>query len=122
MQSDFEILFHEHERILEVRYPQRPTLESFDRYEKAVRETITSISSGWKCLVDQSRLAVMPPELGPRLATLNAWAREHGMQVTARVVKQSATAELQVNRLFKGAAIVAHTRDEAWKSLLKAPL
>ena len=117
MPAEFLIQFHESERILEVRYPPRPTVDSFDRYEKAVRETIESLPESWKCLVDQSSLAVMPPELGPKLATLNAWAKEHGMKVTARVVKQSATAELQVNRLFKG-AIVTHSRDEAWKSLL----
>ncbi len=119
MQSEFEIRFHESERILEVRYPARPTLDSYSRYEQAVKQTISTLPFGWKCLVDQSSLAVMPPELPPRITLLNVWAKNHGMDRTARVVAESATAELQVQRMFKGAALVAHTRDEAWSSLLR---
>jgi len=46
MPSDFEILFHDHERILEVRYPSKPTLDSYARYEKAVREMISALAGG----------------------------------------------------------------------------
>jgi len=120
--GEFEIRFHEGERILEVRYPAKPTLDSYTRYEKAVRETIESLGGPWKCLVDQSGLSVLPPELPPRIAELNAWARTRGMGHTARVVKQSATAQLQVTRILQksGAAAVGAqfaTRDEAWKTL-----
>lgn len=119
---DFEIVFHESERILEVRYPARPTLDSYTRYEKAVRETISALPGGWLCLVDQSLLSVMPPELPPRIAELNAWAKQHGMSRTARVVKQSATAQLQVSRILEksGNTTVGTqctSRDEAWQHL-----
>ena len=120
--TEFEIRFHEVERILEVRYPSRPTLDSYSRYEKAVRETIGSLGGSWNCLVDQSALTVMPPELPPRIAELNAWARTQGMGRTARVVKPSATAQLQVTRILlkSGSAQVGTqclTRDEAWRAL-----
>ena len=116
--ADFEIRFHEAERILEVRYPSRPTLDSYERYEKAVRAAIANIAGPWSCLVDQSALALMPPELPPKIAELNAWARGHGMGRTARVVKESATAQLQVTRILKKAGgTQCKTRDEAWAAL-----
>ncbi|MBK7860472.1 MAG: STAS/SEC14 domain-containing protein [Archangiaceae bacterium] len=122
-QHEFEIQFHESERILEVRYPSRPTLESYHRYEQAVRQTIASLGGQWNCLVDQSSLKVMPPELPPRIAELNAWAKERGMNRTARVVQASAIAELQANRILKnsgaqGTSAVTASRDEAWRALL----
>lgn len=122
MPQEFQIQFHEAERILEVRYPARPTLGSYQRYETAVRAAIEAIGGGWKCLVDQSELTVMPPELPPLIATLNAWALQHGMGRTARVVGASATAELQASRILKhvgakGSGLIVHSRDEAWRSL-----
>jgi len=67
----------------------------------------------------------MPPELPPLIAELNVWAKSHGMRRTARVVRESATVQLQVKRIFKQSgggpgASVAKTRDEAWSTLLAA--
>lgn len=120
--SDFDIVVHGRERILEVRYPARPTAASYARYEKAVRTAIEAWRGAWDCLVDQSALKAMPPELPPQIAVLNAWALSKGMRRTARVVNESAIAELQVNRILRdsGTAQVGSifkSRDEAWKAL-----
>ncbi|MBS1152968.1 MAG: hypothetical protein H6Q89_4666 [Myxococcaceae bacterium] len=120
--AEFEIVVHGRERILEVRYPSRPTAESYARYETAVRAAIEAWRGEWDCLVDQSALSLMPPELPPVIAVLNAWARGKGMRRTARVVKDSAVAELQVNRILResGTAQVGSlykTRAQAWAAL-----
>ena len=123
MTTAFEIIVHGRERILEVRYPSRPTAASYARYEKNVRTAIEAWSGAWNCLVDQSSLTLMPPELPPLIAVLNAWARGKGMRKTARVVKDSAVAELQVNRILResGTAQVGSlhkTRAQAWAALI----
>jgi hypothetical protein len=105
-----------------VRYPSRPTLDSYAQYEKAIREMIESLGGAWNCLVDQSALTVIPPELPPRIAELNAWARTQGMGRTARVIQPIATAQLQVTRILKQsgtaqAGRLCTTRDEAWLAL-----
>lgn len=120
--ADFEITVHGRERILEVRYPSKPTAASYAKYEKQVRAAIEAWRGQWDCLVDQSALTLMPPELPPQIAVLNAWARDKGMRRTARVVKDSAVAELQVNRILRdsGTAQVGSiykSRDEAWAAL-----
>lgn len=120
--NEFDIVVHGRERILEVRYPARPDAASYARYEKAVRAAIEAWHGPWDCLVDQSALKAMPPELPPQIAVLNAWALGKGMRKTARVVNESAVAELQVNRILRdsGTAQVGsifRSRDEAWKSL-----
>ncbi len=120
--SNSEITFHEVERILEVRYPSRPTLESFGRYELAVRDLISSLAGPWHCLADQSSLALLPPELPARIAELNAFARTRGMARTARVVRPGATAELQVARILKQsgtglAGTQCASRAQAWATL-----
>ncbi len=124
--TDFEILVHGRERILEVRYPSRPSPASYARYEKAVRTAIEAWHGEWGCLVDQSALKLMPPELPPLIAVLNVWARGKGMRRTARVVKDSAVAELQVNRILRdsGTAQVGSlykTRALAWAALTAKP-
>lgn len=123
-ESEFEIVVHGRERILEVRYPAKPTAQSYARYETAVRAAIEAWRGPWDCLVDQSALKLMPPELPPQIAVLNAWARGKGMRSTARVVTDSAVAELQVNRILRdsGTAQVGSifkSRAEAWKVLTK---
>jgi hypothetical protein len=120
--SAFEIIVHGRERILEVRYPRRPTPESYAQYEKDVRAAIIAWHGEWDCLVDQSALKAMPPELPPKIAELNAWARATGMRRTARVVRDSAVAELQVNRILRdsGTAQVGSiytSRALAWTAL-----
>ena len=120
--ADFEIVVHGRERILEVRYPKRPTAESYARYETDVRAAIEAWRGEWDCLVDQTALKAMPPELPPKIAVLNAWARGKGMRKTARVVKDSAVAELQVNRILRdsGTAQVGtlhRSRAQAWAAL-----
>ncbi len=120
--SDFEIVVHGKDRILEVRYPKRPTAQSYAQYEKDVRAAIEGWRGEWDCLVDQSALKAMPPELPAQIALLNAWARGKGMRKTARVVKDSAVAELQVNRILResGTAQVGSlykSRAQAWAAL-----
>ncbi len=121
-EAEFEIIVHGRERILEVRYPSRPTADSYARYEKAVRAAIVAWRGEWDCLVDQSALTLMPPELPPLIAVLNAWARGKGMRRTARVVKDSAVAELQVNRILRDSGtaqvgVLHKSREKAWAAL-----
>ncbi len=90
-----------------------------------MRVAIGAWAGEWDCLVDQRALTLMPPELPPKIAVLNVWARGKGMRRTARVVKDSAVAELQVNRILRdsGTAQVGSiykTREEAWATL-RAP-
>ena len=122
--SEFEIVVHGKERILEVRYPSRPNAESYARYETDVRAAIEAWRGEWDCLVDQTTLTAMPPELPAKIAVLNAWARSKGMRRTARVVKDSAVAELQVNRILRDSGIAQvgslhKSRAHAWAALIK---
>lgn len=118
----FAVILHERERILEVRYPARPSLESFAVYDREVRAAIIKLGGTWDCLVDQSGLQALPPELTPKVAELNQWARGKGMQHTARVVVDSAIGELQSKRILResGNADVGRvyrSRAEAWSAL-----
>ncbi|MBX5483556.1 MAG: STAS/SEC14 domain-containing protein [Myxococcaceae bacterium] len=120
--TEFQITVHRPERIIEVRYPARPNRASLDRYAQAIREAIRSMNGTWKCLVDQSALLVVPPELTLPIAELNRWAMDHGMEITARVVRPSAISEMQARRIFREGGLedrasLYTSRDEAWRSL-----
>jgi hypothetical protein len=117
----FLISVHPKERVLEVRYPERPTMEQYERYEREVRAAILALAAGgaWDCIVDQSALKALAPDFPPRIALLNSWAREHGMRRTARLVSDSAVGELQTIRILREAGVinigrVFHERSEAW--------
>jgi hypothetical protein len=122
MGDDFVITVHLAERVIEVKYPRRPTIDNFRKYDREVRATIERVGPPWHCLVDQSALGAFAPELTPLIAELNHWAATKGMRRTARVIDSSAIAELQTQRVLRegGVAAIAHifrTRDEAWVSL-----
>lgn len=121
----FAITVHAKERILEVRYPRAVTPEAYGLYELAVRDAIVGLGAPWDCLVDQGLLTVMPPEVPPRIAQLNAWALTTGMRRTARVVKDSAMAQLQVGRILRASGVaqvgtVYGSREAAWHALTQA--
>jgi hypothetical protein len=97
----FEITEHHEERILEIRYPSHPSAEDIAAYVIAARQAIDRFAGPWSCLVDQHTLVVLPPELAGQVAELNAYAAQHGMKQSARVIS-SAVAALQVSRLAKG--------------------
>lgn len=120
----FVVVVHKDRRILEVRYPTRPTLQTYEAYEKEVRAAIEKLAEGgeWDCLVDQTALKAMAPEFPPRISELNAWARTKGMRRTARVVSGSAIGELQTVRILRDSGVkdvgaIFHDRAEAWKTL-----
>ncbi|MBL8914191.1 MAG: hypothetical protein JNM17_26035 [Archangium sp.] len=120
--EEFEIIVHQSERTIEVKYPARPTLEAFLRYDKAIRAAITKMGPPWDCLVDQSRVQALSPELAPRVADLNAWAVTKGMEHTARVLSSSAIGELQGERILREAGVkkigsLHKDRETAWKHL-----
>lgn len=117
----FVITVHAAERVLEVRYPSRPTMASYGEYEKAVRAAIAELSAGgaWDCIVDQRQLRALAPDFPPRISELNVWSKERGMRRTARVVSDSAVGELQTLRILKESGVtemgaVFHDREEAW--------
>lgn len=126
MSSRFTIIVHEAERVLEVRYPPRPSLESWEQYVVEVKVVILELGKRgpWECLVDQTALKALAPDFPPRIAEINGWARGHGMQRTARLVCDSAVGELQTLRILKEAGVkdmgaVFHDRATAWQFLTK---
>jgi hypothetical protein len=121
---DFLITVHAAQRIIEVKYPLRPTLATFQKYDVAIRAAIEKLGPPWDCLVDQSALHAFAPELTPLIAELNKWAVTKGMRRTARVLSNSAIGELQSNRMLREGGVTAiatifHSRADAWASLTK---
>ena len=119
--APFTITVHAKERVLEVRYPERPTMAFYEQYELEVRAAILRLAAEgpWDCIVDQSALRALAPDFPPRIAVLNAWAREHGMHRTARLVSDSAVGELQTVRILRESGVlhigaVFHDRAAAW--------
>lgn len=119
--ASFTLTVHAPERVLEVRYPVRPTMESYEQYEVELRAAILRLEpqGSWDLVVDQSALRALAPEFPPRIALLNAWAKEHGMRRTARVVSNSAVGELQTIRILRESGVlhigaVFHDRAAAW--------
>lgn len=119
--APFVITVHAKERVLEVKYPERPTMPFYERYDVEVRAAIVALAAGgpWDCIVDQTALKAMAPEFPPLIATLNAWAVQHGMRRTARLVSDSAIGELQTLRILRDAGVknmgqVFHDRPSAW--------
>ena len=117
----FVITVHQKERVLEVKYPERPTMASYERYDTEVRAAIIALAVGgpWDCIVDQTALRAMAPEFPSLIAVLNAWAVAHGMRHTARMVSDSAIGELQTLRILRDAGVtnmgqVFHDRPSAW--------
>lgn len=117
----FTIKVHSVERVLEVRYPERPTMDSYEQYELAVRSAILQLAAGgqWDCIVDQTSLMALAPDFPPRISLLNAWARENGMRRTARLVSESYIGELQTLRILRDSGVintaqVFRDRTEAW--------
>jgi hypothetical protein len=120
----FKVMLHAKERILEVHYPARPTMESYQSYEVEVRAAIEALAQGgkWDCLVDQTALKALAPEFPPLIAKLNTWARGQGMRHTARVVAESAIGELQSVRILRDSGVkdigsMFHHRRDAWEWL-----
>lgn len=104
----FVIKVHVDERVLEVHYPERPTMEAYERYETEVRTAILSLAATghWDCVVDQRALQALGPDFPPRIALLNAWARENGMRRTARLVSDSYIGELQTKRILRDSGVI----------------
>ena len=91
-------------RILEVEYPARPTSDDVNSYALAIRVAIRQAKKPWGCLVDQRQLVVMPPDVVPVVADLNAFAQHNGMAGSARLVT-SKMAQLQATRLAREATL-----------------
>lgn len=117
----FTITVHHADRVLEVRYPSRPTMSSYEQYETEVRAEVLKLAKNgaWDCIVDQTQLRALAPDFPPRISELNVWSRGHGMRRTARVVSDSAVGELQTLRILKESGVhevgaVFHDRETAW--------
>ena len=120
---EFVIRIHGAERIVEVTYPSHPSHDAYESYEQQLRAAANAMAGQWDCLVDQRNLTVAPPDISERITQLNAWARKNGMRHSARVVKESAIAELQARRILRESGLeehsVFHSREEAWTALLQ---
>lgn len=117
----FIIKVHSKERVLEVHYPARPSMEFYEQYEVMVKAAILSLAAAgpWDCIVDQSALQALAPDFPPRIALLNSWARENGMRRTARLVSESYIGELQTRRILRESGVIEtaqvfHDRAAAW--------
>ena len=124
MNDRFVVVVHPAERIIEVHYPARPTVENYTAYEKEIRAAIEKMGGDWDCLVDQTALKALAPDFPPRIADLNTWARGKGMRRTARVIAESAIGELQGARILRDSGVqdvgaIFKSRDEAWLFLRK---
>ncbi len=122
MKDQFVVTIHEPQRIIEVRYPPRATMATYEAYEREVRAAIENMKTQWDCLVDQTALKALAPEFPPRIAELNTWARGKGMRRTARVISESAVGELQGARILRDSGLhdvglIFKSRDEAWAFL-----
>ena len=104
----FVVVVRRAERVLEVVYPERPSLEGVERYVREAEEAIRSFGGPWSCLVDQRALRVMSGELASIVGALNTFAQQNGMLRSARVVASS-MGELQVSRVMRSASVSAET-------------
>ncbi|MCA2978473.1 MAG: hypothetical protein INH41_10245 [Myxococcaceae bacterium] len=122
-EASFEIHVHERERVIEVKYPTRLTPEALADYRAALEAAVLRLGASWRCLVDQTRLEVIPPHLTDGITALNRWAATHGLVAAARVLKQTAVGELQTRRILRESGLgesgkVYFDRDEAWRHLV----
>ena len=100
----FEISVNTEEKIVEITYPARPTDAEIDAYVREIKAVMDRQPKGWRCLVDQRQLAVMPPELVDKVAELNAYGVKRGMARAARVIATS-VANLQTARMARQASL-----------------
>jgi hypothetical protein len=119
----FKIDIHVDERVLEIVYPKEVAAADVVAYLKRCRELILMLGGRWSCLVDQTANPILPPALVNDIASLNAFASEHGMQRCARILS-SEIGKLQARRMareVKGNVVIQtfDTRDEAWKWIRK---
>jgi hypothetical protein len=122
-EANFEVHIHERERIVEVTYPKRLTREALDDYRAQLERAVVKLGPTWRCLVNQTRLDVIPPHLTDIITEMNRWAAAHGLVAAVRVVKKTAVGELQSRRILResGLGESAHVyfdRDEAWHHLV----
>src|SRR5215468_5458265 len=100
----FEIKVDAEARIIEITYPARPTDSEIDAYVREIKAVMDKQPKGWRCLVDQRQLAVMPPDLVDKVAELNAYGVKRGMARAARVIATS-VANLQTARMARQASL-----------------
>jgi hypothetical protein len=101
----FDIKVDAEARIVEITYPARPTDPEIEAYVREIKAVMDKQPKGWRCLVDQRQLAVMPPDLVDKVAELNAYGVKRGMARAARVIATS-VANLQTARMARQAALV----------------
>ena len=82
----FSVTLHEAPAILEIVYPAGFTAEDLEAYAVESRETMDRIRGPWACLVDARDVSALGPELLDQVARLNAYALEHGMRASARLI------------------------------------
>lgn len=117
-------MIHPRERIIEIVYPERPTVAAFERYEKKLKDAITALKWDFDAIVDQRAPILASPELATRMVALTQWAEKHGMTRLVRVIAKSASAALQAKRIAKEASVAAptvavETREEAFEWLAR---
>jgi stage II sporulation SpoAA-like protein len=100
----FEIRVDAVAGIVEITYPARPTNSEIEAYVREIKAVMDRQPKGWRCLVDQRQLAVMPPDLVERVGELNAYGAKRGMARAARVIATS-VANLQTARMARQASL-----------------
>lgn len=95
----FQFVTHAEDQILEVVYPGEISPEDITDYATRVRAAIDTFAGApWSSLVDQREVRALSPDLLRVVTHMNLYAANHGMQRTARVVRD-AVASLQASRI-----------------------
>lgn len=85
----FDVTVHPGGAIIEIQYPAAPTAKDVESYAAHIKRILPELADEWASLVDQRGLDSMPKGLLRAVATLNAFAQDHGMVRSARVVSDS---------------------------------
>jgi hypothetical protein len=118
----FQVYVHEAADIIEVIYPPHPTHEDVAAYVAEITRLLDMRKRRFGCLVDQRALVLMPTDLVPTVASLNAYAEMRGMVRSARIAR-SGVAQAQTERMAREAdlgvpAATFASRDDAVEWLL----
>ena len=122
MNDAFRITIHWAERIIEIRWPEAPSLAAIGRFEEEVHSAVSRLGEGWSCLVDDSELKLVSEEVARRAAEVIAWSRTRGHRMSARVAGRGDAAHLMIVKAAPPGTTFAapfSTRSEAWAALVE---
>lgn len=124
--NEFRLTVHWTQRIVEIHWPAQPTESTWRRCEGELRAAVSRLGAGWKILVDDSGVEVLPAVVGELVAAQLAWSVANGLLLAARVSRPGNAADVALsfarNRkdLMKAAGAPFTCRKDAWAALTAA--